>query len=771
MKLMIDNNDGYGARDYTPYLDATALPKVARKLNRPSRMITGLVGLDASFVQPAVGARVTLQRGDGYKLFTGYLTAAPQRQLLGYGQGGRAWSYGLEATDDSWLLDRNGLAIRTPFARRTAGDALTTITNDVLPGVLDTSGVQPVGWLYQYASNAQKSWSQHAQELAAMGRACYSVQDGKLAFAPVGQASFSINEGDAEFLPDGLAVDQPDLLRNDVTVVGELEPKLYVRDYFLGDGVTLNFALSSTPYDGKTTTLFQEDYLGPVLNPTLWELNDPNRTVRVDSGTLHLNGPATLKFAEQVELAGGLRIQHGQVTFNGASKGTIGGLYNGDAGDGNCLAGFRITQSGGNSAIQALVNGAATGNVITTQPGHVYAFATQVVSNEAQRVRQAYYSSQHGAGNPHGGDSLGAAMRVVLSVHDVDPNNPGTYGATATVLYDDVLWSTPCFATYAVVDGADLHFDLWFTRVTLQAGVEIRSMVAGQSFRTRLSGGLADGGECYVSAAGNLRFYPPYPPQANEQIIVSYRSSTRAMARVQDTNSIAAHRRGADNGVRSCIKRLSQPATPTSVDCENAALAILDDSTQAASGGSYAVVSDLLPAGDVTPGMTVQLNAPSWQAQFSAIVREVELEVIGADEDRTYYAIKFANEAASPLAFEFDAALLDEPLTTVFTVSGSSGSLYPPPLTAAQITNSIATEVTVDAGQPPPNGGGIEVRRSDGGWGPANSGNLAGRFGSRTFTLPRLSRVQDYYLRQYDASSPARYSRYSALLHLAYPYE
>ena len=90
-------------------------------------------------------------------------------------------------------------------------------------------------------------------------------------------------------------------------------------------------------------------------------------------------------------------------------------------------------------------------------------------------------------------------------------------------------------------------------------------------------------------------------------------------------------------------------------------------------------------------------------------------------------------------------------------------------LTAAQITNVIATEITIDAGVAPPAGGGIEVRRSDNGWGPGDNGNLAGRFSTETFTLPRLERAQSYYLRQYDASSPAKYSRYSALLYVDYP--
>jgi len=771
MKLTIDNNDNRGPQDYTPYLDATALPKVTRKLNRAWQMTAALAAADPSFVIPASGGRVILQRNDGCKLFTGYLTAAPQQQSLGYGQAARAWRYLLVAQDDSWLLDRNALAIRPPFAWRSAGDALRTIASDALPDVLNMSGVQDFANVYQYATDAQKSWSEHAQELTTMVDASYTVQDGKLSLQPIGQQSFSINESDTKFMPGGFSVAVPDLLGNDVTIIGELEPEVYIRNYFLGDGLTLNFTLSDSPYGATASTLFQESYQGPGLSPTLWALTDPNHTVSVQSGTLHLNGPVTLKFVEQLELAGGLRLEHGQVSFNAASQATIGGIYHGPVGDATCIAGFRITPYGSNCAIQPLINGAPAGSFIATTPGHLYSLATEVVANEAHREHQSYYSSAHGPNNQRGGDAVGASVRFVLSVHDVDPNNPGTLAAPATVLYDDVQPATPPFGAYAVVNGSSACFDLSFTRVTLTLAAEIRSMKTGGAFRTRLTGALADGGECYVTSSGNLHFYPPYPPDPNEQIIVSYRGSGRAMARVQDTNSINAHHKGADNGQRSCVRRLRLPAAPGSVDCENAALAVLDDATQTAWLGSYDVVSDLLPSSDVTPGMLVQVSAPSWQAQFNAWVQEVEVQVLEVDEDRSQYSIKFANYSAAAMTLEFDSALLPEPLTTTFTVTSPSSSLYLPALIAAQVTNIIATEISIDAGTAPPPGGGIEVRRSDGGWGPGSNGNLAGRFPSQAFTLPRLSRVQDYYLRQYDASNPPKYSRYSMLLHIDYPYE
>jgi hypothetical protein len=360
-------------------------------------------------------------------------------------------------------------------------------------------------------------------------------------------------------------------------------------------------------------------------------------------------------------------------------------------------------------------------------------------------------------------------MRVVLQVHDIDPSNPGTFAVPATVLFDDVIPTPPSFATYALLDAASLYARLSFTRLQQVPGVEIRSMIPGQAFRTRLSGQLADGGECYVTSASQLRFYPPYPPQQNEAIVVAYRSSSRAMARVQDTASIAAHANGSDNGRRSVVKRLKLPAAPSSIDCEEAALAVLDDTVQLAWAGEYRVISDYLPVSDVLPGDAVEVNARSRGALFEATVRETEINVVSLDDDRSEYGIRFSNDAAGLLAFEFESATLPEPLPTILTATGPSSGLYLPALTEAQVTGVTSTSIGVDAGGAPPVGGGFEVRRTEGGWALGVDGNLVGRYTTQTFNLPRLSRVQQYYLRQYDASSPAKYSRDSALLHVDYP--
>jgi hypothetical protein len=97
------------------------------------------------------------------------------------------------------------------------------------------------------------------------------------------------------------------------------------------------------------------------------------------------------------------------------------------------------------------------------------------------------------------------------------------------------------------------------------------------------------------------------------------------------------------------------------------------------------------------------------------------------------------------------------------------GVYYEADLTEAQITAVTSTTVSLDAGIAPAAGFGIEVRANDYSWGTANDRNLLGRFNTQTFSLARLARTETYFLRLYDSSSPPKYSRYSAALHVDYP--
>jgi hypothetical protein len=151
-------------------------------------------------------------------------------------------------------------------------------------------------------------------------------------------------------------------------------------------------------------------------------------------------------------------------------------------------------------------------------------------------------------------------------------------------------------------------------------------------------------------------------------------------------------------------------------------------------------------------------------------VTEVEITTRNLEGEHLSYKVRFANDAAKALAFEFQTSKATTSLFVNQQTNTQVGTMYLVDLTAAVITLVTSTTVTVDAGIAPVSGGGIEVRWSDAGWGAGNDRNLVGRFATPTFTVPRLSRVQTCYLRQYDASLPPKYSRYTAALHLGnYP--
>ena len=785
MNLTIDNLQGQGPQNYTTSLDATRLPRLDRKLNQPSELQFSLLASVSSFIVPVAGARVMLGKSNGSDVFTGYVIASPQYEYLGWGEQGPAYRYNVTAQSDEILLDQKALPNRSPFVDRSAGDALRQLAQDLLPGFFNTSGVQNLDTLPFYSVNPQKQFSFHAAEIALAARASFRALNGALILAPVGASSYALNETDPNFSPANLSLNSPNLLVNDVMVIGQTEPQAYVRDYFVGDQETLKFYLSQTPFAQPKPALIDEEYLGPGLDPTTWVVNDPSSVISVVGQTLQVSGgtgvdgQTTVSFIEQIELGGALELQHGNVTFSEPSQGIIGGLYAGAISSAACLAGFQITPSGSGSSIQALINGSPTGPVIATTPGHEYFFTTYLYSMEVYRSEETYHSSLHPSGSGYGGSPVLADVRLVLEVQDIDPANPASLVAPATVLYDNVISNAPGFCTYALVDVTSMQCNIAYTYVAHISLAEVRTSTQDPvtllyaPYVTQLVGSLSDGAECEITSDPSLDFYPQYVPALNELIVASYRGSGRAVAEIQNAPSIASLQNGPDNGARGKVLELKTPAARTDIDCENAALAILDDTLNPAWSGVYQTWSDFLPgaAADIFPGDAISLNIPSRNAVFTAIVREVSIQIADPADDRSFYTIGLANDLASPLAIEYSGSAVTIELQDMPTLQQTTqvGSYYLSDLTEAQITSVTSTTATIDAGMSPPTGCGIEVRQNDYGWGEANNRNLLGRFSTQTFSLPRLARTQNYFLRLYDNSSPPKYSRYSAALHVDYP--
>jgi hypothetical protein len=157
--------------------------------------------------------------------------------------------------------------------------------------------------------------------------------------------------------------------------------------------------------------------------------------------------------------------------------------------------------------------------------------------------------------------------------------------------------------------------------------------------------------------------------------------------------------------------------------------------------------------------------APNRNANFSATIKGVSVEIVDLFDDRRFYQVTFANDAAESDSFQFQQGSVREVLDAV-----TPGTSYIANMPDAEITSITSTTVVIDAGLAPPLSGGFEVRRSDGSWNRDSDRNLVGRFTTQSFTVPRLARVQTYYIRQFDGSTPRKYSRYSTVLYIDYPF-
>jgi len=99
-----------------------------------------------------------------------------------------------------------------------------------------------------------------------------------------------------------------------------------------------------------------------------------------------------------------------------------------------------------------------------------------------------------------------ADVRFVLEVQDIDPSNPATLVAPATVLYDDVITGAPGFCAYALVNAATMECSIAYTYVAHISLPEVRtalqiSPTQYAPYVTQLVGPLSDGASCEITSS------------------------------------------------------------------------------------------------------------------------------------------------------------------------------------------------------------------------------------------------------------------------------
>jgi hypothetical protein len=762
VKVTIDNLDGAGAVDYSAALCADGPLKIERTLNVPS-ICSGMLDVgDASLVVPARRGRVVVTAASGTVLFTGYVATEPEAAYAGTGLKGPVYRYAFSAVSDEWLLDKQAVPLSGAGLAQSGGELLTTLTNRVDGGLFTMTEVMNGLEVGVFQPSQTGSWSANAGVIANTTYAAYRVLDGAVSMQPAGTVTHALSDEDGTLQVAALKTTQVKELANDVTVSGEEEPSAYVTETFAGDGTTTVFELSEDPFKPKaaanSSLLLTDSFNEAVLDTQIWQVADPGSHLGLSSAGLTmtggngLDGQTTLTAIDPVELGGTLVIEAGSLQLGGASDGIVCGLYSGTTQSANCFVGYNVRQSGGNTVAVPLVNGAEVGTVFTLVQGHIYTLRIRLHCVEAQRVLQSYYAMVDGVVQAFGGGLVAAPMSVVFELVDLGAasNTP------ATVLYDGSVTSSPASCSFAAVNSVQLIGSMGYCRVTQTGSAWVVSTLPSGVKMTRLIGVAGEGVDCKVSATGTVTFFTGRVPVTGEFVTVTYRVQQRAVARLENAASVAAEAAEGVPGTAQWLGKVLKPEARSSMDCESAAVAVLSFATSRASAaaGTYVAVN---PA-DVWPGDVLAIS--SGGATMSVVVRRVEIVNGMACPEVLTYRMAFANDWAEGLGLTLSETIAANALLPQTALSAPGNVLAN--LQQLQVVSATGTALQVDAGTAPPVGGGFEVRRRDGDFGPGVDQDLVLRSPVRSFSIPREGQIEHYYVRMYDGSTPPLYSRFSS---------
>jgi hypothetical protein len=766
VNVTIDNLDGAGAVDYTTALCGDGPVNISRTLNAPS-ICSGMLDVtDAGLKVPVRRGRVVVTAANGTILFTGYIATDPAAVYAGTGLKGPVYRYAVSAVSDEWLLDKQTVPLSGAGLAQSGGQLLTTLTNRVDAGLFTTTGVLNGLSVGVFEPSQMESWSANAGGVASSTYAAYRVLDGAIGMQPAGTVTHMLSDGDGSLQVSALKTTSVKELANDVTVSGEMEPTAYVTETFAGDGTTTVFQLSEDPFRPKKTAnsaqFLTDSFNEAVLDTQIWQLNDSGSRLGLSAEGLTMtggngfDGQTTLTAIDPVEMGGTLVVEAGSLQLGGASAGVVCGLYEGTTQNENCFAGYNVRQSGGNTVVVPFVNGAEVGTVFPMLQGHIYTLRIRLHCVEVQRVLQTYYAMVDGVVDSFGGGVVTAPMSLVFELQDLGAasNTP------ATVLYDGSVVTSPASCTFVAVNSVQLFGSMGYCRITQTGSGWVVSTLPSGVKMTRLIGVAGEGVDCKISAAGKVTFLAGRVPVAGELVTVTYRVQQRAVARMEDAASVAQEAAGGVPGTSQWLGKVLKPAARSTMDCESAATAVLSFSASraAAVAGTYVAVNPQ----DVWPGDVLAVTSAG--QTMSVVVRRVEIvDGMGSPEMLTY-RMSFANDWAEGLGLTLSEAIAVDALlpSTALNSTLPLGSGVLSNLQQLQVVSATGTALQVDSGTAPPAGGGFEVRRRDGDFGPGVDQDLVLRSPVRSFSIPREGQVEHYYVRMFDGSTPPLYSRFSS---------
>jgi len=762
------------AQDYTAALDAARLLTIERKLNEPSTCRLWLsLPVNGTPARPSRSQMLSVTGDDGTVYFTGYIAVTPLPEYAGLGIDGPRYRFAVQAVSDELLLDQLLMPPSAGMTSGTAGAMISSLTMHSGSSALSMPKTALDVQVNNFVPEHGSPWSRCAGQVAGQARAAYRVVNADLTLASVQSVVHPLNEtdGSLDLTNLSLSANVKRALANDVTVCGEYEPSAYVTEYFLGDGLSTQFYLAADPFlpASSKSTIIHEPFNEPAVNEAIWTNTGLSGYLSMGADGLVMqggngnDGQAVLSWIDPIEMGGTLLLEAVGVTLSPGSTGVLAGFFQGLDTQSTCLAGFQVTAQQGSGAVslRPLIQGTAAGSSYTVNPANQYTLRARVHCPDFERMLSIYRSFGDGGAITFGGQSISSPGKLQLEVQEFVN---GVAGIPVT-LYDGAVSVLPATTTAVAASSINLIGSMRAINLTNLGSGWVVSTPPGEGAYTRRVGTTAEAAECHVERTGRLAFYAGSVPVAGEQIVVSYRTVGRAVGRAVNTASQQALAQVGSPSVATWIGTVTSPATRSSADCLNAAMAI----EQAAAGvsalwsGTYSG-NRMSFASDVWPGDALLLNAPSANVNAEVVVRSLKISYQASYPDHVEYAIAFANDWADDLAIKTS--------TTVPADAWLPAAIAPTPLanlTSLSVSALSGGTVSVNAGVTPPAGGGFEIRRRDFAFMPGEDPGLVMRATVPTMTFSRETANDRFYIRMYDGATPPNYSQFSTALFLNLP--
>ena len=650
-----------GGVDYSGALDGVRPLTVVRKLNAPSvcRLWVCLpqLAVGGGLPIPVRNLGLVVTGDDGTVYFTGYLAVSPLPEFVGLGLAGPVYRVALEAVSDEILLDTQLMPPSAGSSGATAAELVQgLVTRTGLTGsggvgsvALNTSGLILANAVGHFVPVVGAKFSEVAGSASSQARGAYRAVSGALSLGPVGNVVHTLDEasGTLELANLTLSAGVVRALANDVTVCGAEEPVAYVTEYFYGDGTTLQFALAEMPFFGAVAQeriiyeLFQE----AGIDLRRWSYSGhagyysiTSAGLTIDGGT-GVDGAAALVWNDAVEAGGVLLFEAVGVSLSPGSTGTVAAVYSGVVVTAQCVAGFQVSSAVGTGVVSVspLVAGVVAGASYALSAANQYTLRLRLYCPEVERITQGYRIAGDAGVVEFGGGGVVAAGRAVLEVEEYVDG----VGGTPVTLYDGAIGNLPGSLVVTAASSVNLIGTIRSLFLKGMGTGWVTSTPPGGGAHTRRVGTLADSGECHLTRTGLLEFYIGIAPAAGEMVMAKYRTAGRAVGRMVNAASQAALAAQGYPPTAVWTGTVTEPAGRSSLDCRNAAEALVTAaaSVSAAWSGTYRSTNVALQlagvsvggvalsgveaeaSADVWPGDALLLTAPSLALPGGGIAR------------------------------------------------------------------------------------------------------------------------------------------------------